>query len=112
MEVYVIIGILIVHYMADFILQSDWMAVNKSRNTGTGATALALHGTIYATCFALFFSLSYGAFNGLLHVLVDYATSRICTHLWLKGERHWFFTIIGLDQLIHYACLIYSYGQI
>ena len=35
--------------------------------------------------------------------------SRSRQALWKKGERHWFFVVIGLDQAIHMTCLFATY---
>lgn len=85
-----------VHFIADFILQNDWMATNKSKRWD----ALALHVAIYAACFVpwgLPFVLKLGA----LHFVTDAITSRVTSYLWQKQARHWFFVVIGFDQWLH-----------
>jgi hypothetical protein len=47
----------------------------------------------------------YAILNGLLHFVVDFATSKVNAYLWAKNQRHWFFTNIGLDQSIHFSIL-------
>ena len=39
------------------------------------------------------------------HFITDGITSRMTTWLYNKGERHWFFVVIGLDQFLHYVVL-------
>lgn len=51
-------------------------------------------------------------FNGLVHFLVDYFTSRLTSKLWAEGKVHDFFVVIGLDQLIHTLTLLISYYYI
>lgn len=132
----ILVCLLIVHWVADFILQSDYMALNKSKNW----EALILHCLVYAgpfmpvllvlgqgikaaACFMIFLFVT--------HFWVDAITSRITSKLWFfkrtdrlwvtyeavykdedfdfsdelwlfeGGNRHWFFVVIGLDQLIH-----------
>ena len=100
-----ILTILILHFVGDFVLQSDWMAVNKSKSQA----ALWLHVAIYTTTLSpclITLPMWWVIANGLFHYTTDSVTSRINAHLWLKGERHWFFVGIGADQLIHYATLI------
>ncbi len=117
--------LLTAHFVGDFILQSNWMAINKSKDW----TALTCHVTVYSLCF-LFWGVPFALVTGALHWLTDFVTSRITSKLWfidsmvplttIKGEtrfsgvfndvkRHWFFVCIGLDQLIHATALIGVY---
>lgn len=114
--------LLIAHFIADFILQSDWMALNKSKNN----KALAWHALVYSLCFlpwgAPFVVATFG-----FHFLTDYVTSRCTSKLWFfkpwevtengmaltwiasGGNRHYFFVMIGFDQLLHYIQLALTY---
>lgn len=108
-----------VHFLGDFVLQNNWMALNKSKSL----KALGAHVGVYTLCFfprgvyfmlALFF----------LHFVTDFFTSRLTSRLWflkvndmvnvvgpgkeewilvqfLEKKRHWFFVAIGFDQLLH-----------
>ena len=108
-----IITVIILHWIADFVLQTDWQAKNKSKNN----LALLLHVTTYTVCLAVFglvfftnasWIIYWILGNGIAHFGVDYVTSRINTHLWNKGRVHDFFVMVGFDQVIHYACLFGS----
>ena len=109
-----IMSVIALHWIADFVLQSDWQAKNKSKNN----LALLLHVTIYTVCLAVFGSVFFTndswivywiLGNGAAHFVVDYVTSRINTYLWNKGRIHDFFVMVGFDQLIHYTCLFGSF---
>lgn len=101
--------LLTVHFIGDFILQSDWMAQNKSKNWG----ALSLHVLTYTTTLQAFYipllffeapfeGLKYYAIlNGAFHFATDAITSKINKRLWEQKKVHWFFVGIGADQLIH-----------
>jgi hypothetical protein len=96
--------LLTLHFIADFVLQSDWMAINKSKNWG----ALALHCFVYSLTFAAFYGITFASITFLLHFVQDAITSRINSKLWQANRRHWFFVGIGADQLLHYALLAYT----
>lgn len=104
MELNSIFMILTLHFLSDFILQSNWMAQNKSSSN----KALGLHIFIYSVPFLLI-GWKYAILNGVFHFITDYITSRITKKLWSKGDVHNFFVIIGLDQLLHYTALLGTY---
>jgi len=95
-----IVSILFLHWIADFILQSDYMAKNKSKNTAV----LLLHVLVYSSFF-LWFGWQFAVVNGCLHFLIDFCTSRWTGYLYRKGDIHNFFVVIGLDQTLHFVCL-------
>lgn len=110
-----LLWLLMVHFIADFVLQSDWMAQNKSKSN----QALGLHVTVYTATLLfgsipLLFILNHGGgsiigvwvlLNGAAHFATDYITSRVNSRLWTAKEVHWFFVGVGADQLIHYFTL-------
>ena len=115
----VIITILLAHFIADFTLQSDWMAKNKSSDN----LALSYHVLAYTTALGAFMVAAvvlfvgkpahgyeivvlWAAANGALHWITDYITSRINKALWESGNTHNFFVGIGFDQYIHYMTLV------
>ena len=92
------------HFVADFLAQNDAMATRKSSSNKW----LGLHALVY-TAFMLFFGLRFALINGVLHFAVDWCSSRGTTYLWKRNERHWFFSLIGLDQAIHLTILFWTY---
>lgn len=91
-----------IHWLADFVLQSDKMAKNKS----TSNKWLLCHASTYTAVLSICFGWQYGLVNGLVHLVVDYCTSRATSALWKKGEVHYFFVVIGFDQAIHITTLL------
>lgn len=118
----VIYVMLVAHFVGDFVCQSDWMAINKSRSW----FALAVHVIVYAFALASILLLAgwlidwiaadgteatwFVAINAVSHFAQDAATSRINARLWQANERHWFFVGIGADQLLHYVTLFVTAG--
>ena len=105
---------LIGHWISDFMMQSSWMATNKS----TRMDALILHVLSYtigllitAGIIAIFngnieYMILWALGNGIAHGVVDYFTSKATSMYWKLGDTHTFFVIIGLDQLLHTLLLI------
>jgi hypothetical protein len=95
--------LLAVHWVADFVLQTDEMALKKS----TSNRWLTDHVAVY-TCALAFLTLSpwFALINGFLHWGTDYVTSRWTTRLWKAERRHDFFVAIGVDQLVHTTTLV------
>jgi Protein of unknown function (DUF3307) len=104
-----LVSLLAIHWFADFVLQTDWQARNKSKDN----VALARHVGTYTLALTmaaiglLGFSTAilFGLINGILHFATDYVTSRITSRLYAKQAYHNFFVVVGLDQLIHQVTL-------
>lgn len=99
-----VIAILFLHLLGDFLLQSDWMAINKSKS----AWALWCHCMVYSLCFTVF-GAAFACITFVTHSLTDAITSRINAELWAANKRHWFFVGIGVDQFFHYSTLLLTY---
>lgn len=119
------LSVIILHWLADWPLQSNWIALHKAKHWDV----LVIHVTIYTFVFYLAgFSWHFLTATFLLHLLTDAITSRLTSKFWfidllepLKSEylkyptfefarvyprkRYYFFNLIGFDQLLHYAML-------
>lgn len=114
------LSLLVIHFVADFLFQTDSMALKKS----TSNEWLALHALVYSACF-LPFGLVFALITFVTHFWVDYYTSRCTSKLWFidlyeseecglmatvkDWKRHWFFVMIGFDQLLHFSILALTY---
>lgn len=128
------LSLLILHFLGDFILQSNWMALGKSKSW----YPLLIHTLVYSACF-LPFGLLFWAITFVTHTATDFFTSRWTSKLWFiplepitdyvkdvehdcpgpkwsthfasidARKRHWFFVAIGADQLIHFTTLALTY---
>lgn len=104
------IALLLTHFVADFILQTEWQATNKSKNND----ALFQHVMTYTLGLAAGSGLIFGVgpawvgfvlANALLHFATDYVTSRFTARFFGRKDYHNGFVVIGLDQWIHQATL-------
>lgn len=122
-----IVVLLTIHWIADFVFQSRWMANNKS----TSLLALTIHVAVYTAvlgigvaCLALWvigtttpaiiiaalqFAGAFAVINGVLHWVTDFITSKITAALYKEGMFYEFFVVVGFDQLLHAATLVLSY---
>lgn len=114
------IPLVLAHFVGDFLFQSNWMALNKSRDW----RALLAHVGVYSLCF-IGWGWRFVALTFLFHLMTDAVTSRITSKLWFvrgvvyrlgrievdydMAKRHWFFVVIGADQLIHYLTLAWTW---
>lgn len=113
-----IFAIIFIHWIADFILQTHEMAINKSKSNYwlTQHVKSYMFGLLLITYMIIHFGGTlHGAFfwwilNGALHWITDYFTSRWTSKLYASGNFHNFFVVIGFDQFIHYLCLFTTYA--
>jgi len=120
-----IFSILLIHWIGDFVLQTDRQARGKSKNWDD----LLSHTMTYSFVWfiPIFFILFTGGHYGftklnwsgwigffpiitfVFHTITDYFTSRLNSKLWAKGDVHNFFVSIGFDQILHYVQLFLTY---
>lgn len=104
-----LVVLLATHWVGDFVFQTDFQALNKSKRLD----ALSLHVATYtatlfvaaAILFGWVLAVAFAAVNGALHFTTDYFASRVASKLWAEQNWHRFFVVIGFDQLIHQATL-------
>lgn len=95
------IALIWTHFVADFILQSDELAKNKSSSW----SILLAHSTIYCAPF-IWMGYKFMVITLFSHFIIDAISSRISKYFNTKGQHHWFFVTIGADQAIHLTLLI------
>lgn len=118
----IFVAIMFIHWVADFVFQSHWMASNKSKSSN----ALVAHIVAYTTTIAvggivlvillgtphISNVLIWALINGLIHMGVDFFTSRITSTLYKKGDIHSFFVVIGFDQFLHLSTLVLTWKMV
>ena len=93
------------HFIADFVFQTDKVAINKSKCNKT----LLWHVSLYSIPF-FWFGGAFAVTNAIAHFLTDFVTARATSWLWQNEQRHWFFVVVGFDQAIHVTTLFVTYS--
>jgi len=116
-----IFSIIIIHWFADFVLQTDKQAKGKSKNWKDLLSHTLTYSCVWLIPIIFLFPKNWTSnqyvINSILFVLItfvahtitDYFTSRLNSKLWLKGDVHNFFVSIGFDQVLHYMQLFGTY---
>ena len=112
-----IMSIILIHWIADFVLQTDKQAKGKSKNwsdllehTLSYSTVWLILGTFYSlTTNDVWNGCIFALITFIAHTITDYFTSRLNSKLWAKGDVHNFFVSVGFDQVLHYAQLFLTY---
>ena len=120
-----ILLLLIVHYIADFFVQTQYQAENKSKST----TQLSIHVFTYTLFFVpcIIYTLFKNHLNNdpmepiiffvglssiyITHWITDYFTSKVSAQYFKENNIRAGFQVVGFDQLIHYLSLgfIFNY---
>ena len=113
-----LILIMLIHFLADFGLQTHWQATNKS----TDFKALIYHVLVYS--FVWFIALltmfkdpviisMFTIFIWVTHLITDYFTSKLTKRFFEEKDFHNGFVVVGADQLIHLVTLftLYLYAK-
>lgn len=115
---YIIIQILLIHFLADFGLQTREQAQKKGEGNSFENVYLFEHVLNYSLVFFVWFWAQTERFSGALlfffmtfftHYLTDWITSRLSKPLFKSENYHDGFVIVGADQLIHTITLIFTY---
>ena len=106
--------LLMVHWLADFSLQTQEQANNKYNSL----TVLLSHVVTYTMCMttviAAFYVVKLGLITviyvglclGISHFLIDFVTSKVTHKLYEAKRYHDFFVVIGFDQFLHVLTLV------
>jgi hypothetical protein len=106
-----LIFVLLIHFLADFGLQTHEQATNKS----TSIKWLTYHVGVYSIVWLLASLFYFGDFRIALifstitficHWVTDWLTSRIGKPFWDKQDFHNGFVVVGFDQVLHYIQLV------
>lgn len=118
-----IFSIILIHWFADFVLQTDKQAKGKSKNwsdllghtfnyTICWCIPIAILFAFYKQSFPLNVattSLFFMIITFISHTITDFYTSRANSQLWEDKNVHGFFVSVGFDQVLHYVQLFLTY---
>ncbi len=108
--IHLVVSVLFAHWIADFVLQTRWMAENKSHSF----KALGFHVVVYGlVMWVMLFNLvspQWILINVALHFAIDSITSKLNTYFWQNGQKNAFFITVGFDQFLHSFFLIATLG--
>jgi general stress protein CsbA len=115
-EIKLMLFILLIHFLADFALQTHWQASNKS----TSFKALNQHVFSYSLIWliasyiwfenslaCLFWLITYTA-----HLATDFFSALAAKRFFDQKDYHNGFVIVGIDQVAHYIQLIFTFKLI
>lgn len=95
------------HVIADFVLQTSWMATGKDAKSGWAMPLLvhcAIHGAL-ATAILLTLAPRFwflGLVDFVVHLIIDRAKGFCVSHFNVTMDHQWFWWLIGIDQALHH----------
>ena len=115
---YVFLYLILAHWVADFVFQDEYWALNKKNSL----KALLSHTITYSLMVSLMFLwilspmnlLIFWAITFVTHTITDYFSSKIVGKKFENKEMGspipnlGAFSVIGLDQVIHYITLFFT----
>lgn len=126
MTTFQILLIIFIHWYADFLMQDEKWAITKNKSV----ESLLKHTTMYSFCWLMallvYFAqhlnfeylgqiMQFVIITFVFHTLTDYFTSKIVSKKFTKGQygssipNIGGFTIIGIDQVLHYIQLFITF---
>lgn len=118
-NIIVLFSILIIHYIADFCLQTEYQGMNKWHSV----MALCEHTFMYSAIWffiSIFYYfidkniliIAFAPITFVLHTSTDYFTSKISHEKY--NDYHFygftgFWSVIGFDQILHIVQLVLTY---
>lgn len=114
MELALITGFIIKHFICDFPLQRPFHYLNKGKYGHPGGVYHAsIHGVGTVAVLATSFpgsapgAIVMGLLDAILHYHIDWGKVRLNQRYRLKADNsEWFWYLLGLDQLLHYLTYV------
>lgn len=128
MSLTIILAILFIHWVADFLFQDVEWANNKSKDSYALTKHVLMYSAIFTTGMTIIFYIGdynlvgsivlgfiFGIITYICHWWTDYFSSRVVAKKFAEKEygtpipNTGAFTVIGLDQFIHFTQLFLTY---
>lgn len=129
MSIQIVIYILFVHWLADFVAQTDKEAKGKSKELKYLLSHTIPYSISWLPAFMFYqifidiinfpnlqpnFLTTHQVMDFIMitffcHTITDYFTSRLNAKLWEQGKVHNFFVSVGFDQFLHFAQLLITF---
>ncbi len=122
---FILIHFLLIHYLADFVLQTNDQAMNKGVGNKLFNKWLFYHVSTYTLIWFIsllslqgIYGLSvtdcliFSIITFISHYITDWITSRIGKVFWDKKDLHNGFAMVGIDQIFHYLQLYYTFKYV
>jgi len=97
------------HVIADFVLQTSWMAIGKDQRTGWFLPLLAHCGVHFAVAMVMILIVAprfwfVAVIDFVIHITIDRGKGLIASRCGVTQENQhpWFWTLIGVDQALHH----------
>lgn len=113
-----ILMIVVVHWIADFVFQTNEQGRDKGKNNWLLLQHVCYYMLVWVVVITLIILFSHGRnlllcffpfITFWLHLATDYFTSRLNRKLYNPDNQHNYFVAIGFDQLLHYVQLFTTY---
>lgn len=112
MDLQLFIHLILIHFLADFGLQTHEQATLKS----TSNKFLAYHVGVYSLVWLIanisilgWHTITFAVITFVAHFITDRFTSRIVKPFFAKQDYHNAFVGIGFDQVLHYVQLFLTF---
>lgn len=105
---------LLIHFLADFGLQTHEQATLKSSSNKWLFYHVGVYSLIWLIASFIFFgefwdAMWFATVTFICHFITDWVTSRVGKPFWEKKDLHNGFAIVGFDQVLHYIQLYYTF---
>jgi len=113
-EYKVLISFLLIHWLADFALQTHHQASTKWTNTDSLVKHVGTYSLVWfwASWFfldSLLLAVFFSGITLLAHGVTDLITSKLAHDRFEEEDYHNGFVIVGADQILHYVQLLLTY---
>lgn len=115
--VLLVLFILLVHWIADFVMQTEEEAKKKSIDNDKLLEHTLTYSFVWFWASLLMFYifdlkitfLWFAPITFMFHTTTDYITSRLNKKYWDENKYHPLIVSVGFDQFLHYVQLFFTY---